>query len=79
LWHFHEVESAGWDVLEDAAEVRFLARFRFTRVDAVIVLASLVRGTVLILLAFTLKANQIQLYYRDLYINIRSAKSNAVL
>jgi hypothetical protein len=56
LRYFHEVESAGWDVLEDTTEVSLLARLRFAGVDAVIVLAGLVSRTILILLTLTLKS-----------------------
>jgi hypothetical protein len=56
LRDFHEVESAGGDVLQDPAEVRLLARLRLARVDAVVVLAGLVGRAVVVVLAFTLKS-----------------------
>ena len=61
LRHFHEVEPAGRDVLNDPAEVRLLAGLRFAGVDAVVVLAGLIGGTLLIPLALTLKKLSVQL------------------
>jgi hypothetical protein len=55
LRNFHEVESADWNVLNDFAEIGLLAGLGLARVDAVVVLARLVRRALLVPLTFTLK------------------------
>jgi hypothetical protein len=63
LRNFHEVESADWNVLNDFAEIGLLAGLGLAWVDAVVVLARLVRRTLLVPLTFTLKVFYMSQYY----------------
>jgi len=51
------VESANWTVLDHTAEVSLSTRVLFARVHAVVVLAGLVLGTVVIILTLSLRTS----------------------
>ena len=55
LRHFHEVEPASGNVLDDPAEVGLLAGLGLAGVDAVVVLARLVGRALLVALTLTLR------------------------